>query len=309
MALAPQVVLFEEAGFKCQSRYANLIAFDVDIALLLKVGCSRGGAAGAAAVVERLLRRPALLVLVPRRRDRPAEAPACAPACPALPPSLLARPGAALGAGARRRHARDEAGHAQRAHACALLAVAGLVRRSLCPPGGKCFPPYHRPPSPAPPLPPPTQRCSERRGEAAAHAGLLLARLQRDDGAGAAHQVGLLPTQRRQRVCSTWPPALPASATSLLTTPFNLLCRLPPRLPACLARLASQLAVQPGGRGGGVAPERHLHAGALLPGHPARGAAHAGGALQGGLACWSLLVGRWVCCSRLVRELADSSVG
>lgn len=32
-----QVVLFEEEGFKCQSRYNNQIAFSVDIALLLKV--------------------------------------------------------------------------------------------------------------------------------------------------------------------------------------------------------------------------------------------------------------------------------
>lgn len=32
-----QVVLFEEEGFKCQSRYENQIAFSVDIALLLKV--------------------------------------------------------------------------------------------------------------------------------------------------------------------------------------------------------------------------------------------------------------------------------
>lgn len=32
-----QAVLFEEEGFKCQSRYNNQIAFSVDIALLLKV--------------------------------------------------------------------------------------------------------------------------------------------------------------------------------------------------------------------------------------------------------------------------------
>ena len=31
------MVLFEEEGFKCQSRYNNEIAFSVDIALLLKV--------------------------------------------------------------------------------------------------------------------------------------------------------------------------------------------------------------------------------------------------------------------------------
>lgn len=35
-----QAVLFEEEGFKCQSRYNNQIAFSVDIALLLK---ARGG--------------------------------------------------------------------------------------------------------------------------------------------------------------------------------------------------------------------------------------------------------------------------
>ncbi len=33
-------MLFEEEGFKCQSRYNNQIAFSVDIALLLK---ARGG--------------------------------------------------------------------------------------------------------------------------------------------------------------------------------------------------------------------------------------------------------------------------
>ena len=31
------MVLFEEEGFKCQSRYANQIAFSLDIGLLLKV--------------------------------------------------------------------------------------------------------------------------------------------------------------------------------------------------------------------------------------------------------------------------------
>jgi HUS1 checkpoint protein len=31
------VVLFEEEGYKCQSRYNNQIAFSVDIVLLLKV--------------------------------------------------------------------------------------------------------------------------------------------------------------------------------------------------------------------------------------------------------------------------------
>ena len=31
------MVLFEEEGFKCQSRYDNQIAFSLDIALLLKV--------------------------------------------------------------------------------------------------------------------------------------------------------------------------------------------------------------------------------------------------------------------------------
>lgn len=35
--MSAQVVLFEEEGFKCQSRYSNQIAFSVDIALLLKV--------------------------------------------------------------------------------------------------------------------------------------------------------------------------------------------------------------------------------------------------------------------------------
>ena len=142
-----QVVLFEEEGFRCQSRYGNQIAFAVDCALLLKV--LRAAAGHDADALEMKLAMRSL-------------------------PCAAGAPGMCRGGGGGR------AGQAQQGrrllHGCRTAAAAGMAADCGSPPAWTLSTAPHRLPA-----------HSGAAGAAAAHAGVFVARPQRDDGSGAAH--------------------------------------------------------------------------------------------------------------------------